>query len=222
MAQPILFLEILLVAAGIIFLVLECKAPGHFVSGAIALLCFAGFFLIHFLTGGVLILVAISLFAIGVTLLGVELFLTGDGIAGVCGAFLILAGLVIGGIDNLPETVADWADVMQKLLRHVLTAAVAVIVAFQIAKYLPDIPFLSRLLLVPPEDNLEEETIQPSSADEALLGQIGAATSLLRPSGSAQFGDRRVDVTTEWDFIEPGTPIQIVAVEGTHIVVRKV
>ena len=34
----------------------------------------------------------------------------------------------------------------------------------------------------------------------SLLGQVGAATSMLRPSGMAKFGDRYVDVVTEGDL----------------------
>ncbi len=97
MAQPILLVEILLVALGVVFLVFEFKAPGHIASGIAALLCFGAFFLIHFLVGGQLVFLAIVLFAIGVTCLGIELFLTGDGIAGVSGILLILAGLVLAG-----------------------------------------------------------------------------------------------------------------------------
>jgi membrane-bound serine protease (ClpP class) len=38
----------------------------------------------------------------------------------------------------------------------------------------------------------------------------------------AKFGDRYIDVVTEGDFIPPGTPIQVVEVEGTRIVVKRV
>lgn len=223
MAPPILLLEILLVAAGIIFLVLEFKAPGHIVSGVIAILCFGGFFLIHFLVGsGALIVVGLVLFLIGLALLGIELFFTGDGIAGVCGILLILGGLVFAGMEGWPDTVDEWSNMLKIMLRHVLTMACAVLIALQLAKYLPDVPYLNRLLLVPPADKPEEESPSPSEQEaEALLGQTGIAISMLKPSGTAQFGDRRVDVSTEWDFIEPGTPVQVVSVEGTRIVVKR-
>jgi len=42
---------------------------------------------------------------------------------------------------------------------------------------------------------------------------------MLRPAGTAKFGDRYIDVVTEGDFIPPGTPVQVVEVEGTRIVV---
>ncbi len=102
--------------------------------------------------------------------------------------------------------------------------ACGALIALQFAKYLRDVPYLNRLFLVPPADQSEEESPALPGIEEAaaLLGHVGTATSLLRPSGIAHFGDRRVDVSTEWDFIEPGTPIQVVAVEGTRIVVKKV
>lgn len=224
MPVPILLLEILLVAAGVIFLVLEFKAPGHILSGIIALLCFAGFFVIHFLLGGNLVFPGIALFAIGVTLLAIELFFTGDGIAGVCGVLLLLFGLVLAGVQDWPDTVGEWADLLKLMLRHVLTMAFAVLVAVQLAKRLHDVPVLNRLFLAAPTDKPENDDFPLPGADEAaaLLGHVGTTISELRPSGAAQFGDRRVDVSTEWGFIEPGTPVQVVEVEGTRIVVKKV
>jgi membrane-bound serine protease (ClpP class) len=44
----------------------------------------------------------------------------------------------------------------------------------------------------------------------------------LRPSGNAAIGDRRVDVVTEGTMIDKGTPIRVVAVEGSRVVVREV
>jgi len=225
MPLPILLLEILLVALGIIFLVLEFKVPGHIASGVIAVVCFAAFFAIHILAGEHLIFLGISLFVVGIACLGIEVFLVpGHGVAGVCGILLVLFGLVFAGVENWPETAADWADMLKLMLRHVLTMACGVLIAFQLAKYLPDMPYVSRLILIPPADKPEEDFSALPGADEAaaLLGQTGTTISELRPSGAARFGDRRVDVATEWGFIEPGTPVQVVEVEGTRIVVKKV
>jgi membrane-bound serine protease (ClpP class) len=55
---------------------------------------------------------------------------------------------------------------------------------------------------------------------QALLHQTGVAKTLLRPSGTAVIGGRRVDVVTEGSLIEPGTMIKVVAVEGMRVVVR--
>ena len=80
-------------------------------------------------------------------------------------------------------------------------------------------------MLMPPSDKPDMEgemTMLPGAEMAAsMLGQVGVATSMLRPAGMARIGDAYVDVVTEGDFIEPGTPIQVIEVEGTRIVVKK-
>ncbi|MBL6764793.1 MAG: NfeD family protein [Verrucomicrobiae bacterium] len=53
-----------------------------------------------------------------------------------------------------------------------------------------------------------------------LLGKSGAAKTALRPSGIALIEGERVDVVTEGNLIEAGTPVRVVAVEGLRVVVR--
>jgi membrane-bound serine protease (ClpP class) len=224
-AQPILLAEILLVGLGIIFLILEFKAPGHLISGVLAVACFAGFFWLHFDQEGPLIIVAVALFTIGLALLGIEIFLLpGFGATGVGGVLLMLAGLVLAGIERLPQDPGDWGDMMGLLLRHLLTMAGAGVAACVVARHLPDMPFARWLVLVPPEDKHEPEDLPLPGAEAAiaLLGHVGVAASDLRPAGMARIGDRRVDVLTEWEYLDAGTPVQVVAVEGTRIVVKKV
>lgn len=217
--------SILLVIIGIAGLVLELKAPGLIVPGVIAAICFVLFFWAQTQLGGQLIYLAIMLFLLGLALLGIEIFLLpGFGVAGVSGILLILAGLVLAGIDKAPESTEDWMSLIGKMLRYGLTMAGAVVLSFILSRFLPKIPYANRLMLVPPEDKPEDEASPLPGVDSAvaLLGQVGTATSMLRPAGMAKFGDRYVDVVTEGDFIPPGTPIQVVEVEGTRIVVKRV
>jgi membrane-bound serine protease (ClpP class) len=219
--------SILLVIVGIAGLVLELKAPGLVIPGVIAAVCFILFFWAQTQLGGQLIYLAIMLFLLGLALLGIEIFLIpGFGVTGVCGILLILCGLVLAGLDKAPESSSDWVDLVGRMLRYGLTMAGAVILAFILSRFLPSIPYANRLMLRPPEDRTDLEA-EPSAlpgvdAAAALLGQVGMTTSMLRPSGTAKFGDRYIDVVTEGDFIAPGTSIQVVEVEGTRIVVKKV
>ncbi|MCL5290324.1 MAG: NfeD family protein, partial [Firmicutes bacterium] len=57
---------------------------------------------------------------------------------------------------------------------------------------------------------------------EKLLGQQGVAATPLRPAGAALIDGKRVDVVTEGEFIMPGTPVLVVMVEGTRVVVKAV
>lgn len=45
---------------------------------------------------------------------------------------------------------------------------------------------------------------------------------MLRPSGTVQIGDRRIDVITEGEFIPKGTKVKVIKVEGFRIVVARV
>ena len=201
--------SILLVIIGIAGLVLEMKAPGLIIPGVIAAVCFILFFWAQTQLGGQLIYLAIMLFLLGLALIGIEIFLIpGFGVTGVCGILLVLAGLVLAGLDKAPESTGDWADLVRKLLTYGLTMAGAGVLAFVLSRYLPKIPYANRLMLVPPEDRAEVEELSALPGVEmavALLGQVGTATSMLRPAGTAKFGDRYIDVVTEGDFIPPGT-----------------
>lgn len=219
--------SIFLVIFGIAGLVLEMKAPGLIIPGVIAAICFILFFWAQTQLGGQLIYLAIMLFMLGLAMLAVELFLIpGFGVTGVSGILLILSGLVLAGLDKAPESTEDWIEIVSKGLRYGLMSVGSVLLAFFISRFLPKIPYANRLMLVPPEDKIDPDgdssPLPGVDSAFALLGQVGTTTSMLRPAGMAKFGDRYVDVVSEGDFIEAGTPIQVVEVEGTRVVVKRV
>lgn len=53
-----------------------------------------------------------------------------------------------------------------------------------------------------------------------LIGKEGVTHTLLRPAGTAIIDGKKYDVVSEGRFIERGTNIQVVLVEGNRIVVR--
>lgn len=62
----------------------------------------------------------------------------------------------------------------------------------------------------------------PPPAHRHLLNQIGETLSPLRPGGTAQFGDERIDVVSDGSAIEVGQKIRVILVEGHRVVVRPV
>jgi membrane-bound serine protease (ClpP class) len=94
---------------------------------------------------------------------------------------------------------------------------------------LDSIPGLKRFQLAAPviEANLEladsPNSLQPSGVGMSLpqVGEIGVAESVLRPSGKVMFGDQLLDVISDGDYIDAGTPVEIVRREGIRITVRK-
>jgi len=61
-----------------------------------------------------------------------------------------------------------------------------------------------------------------TSSDERidLEGSYGVAQTDLRPYGVALINDERVDVTTDGEYIQKGTRVQVVKVKGMNVVVR--
>jgi membrane-bound serine protease (ClpP class) len=51
---------------------------------------------------------------------------------------------------------------------------------------------------------------------------VGTAVTDLRPSGTGLFGDERLDVVSESEWIKQGTRIRVVSAEGYRHVVRPV
>jgi membrane protein implicated in regulation of membrane protease activity len=98
------------------------------------------------------------------------------------------------------------------------------VLAFLIAKFLPQVPYANRMLLAPPTDqpNAAEPALPGASEAAELLGAIGTSTTPLRPAGVVRFGDKFVDVVSDGGFIPSGTRVQVIAVEGTRIVVKEV
>ena len=218
----------LLLAVAFAALILEFKMPGATVPGLISLSCFVLFFWSHAYENGATIYLAIALFVLGLLMLGIEIFvLPGFGVMGIGGTVLILASLGLATMEKAPSSADEWVEFGKTLVRYGGAFFVSCGMAFMLARYLPNIPYANRLMLVPPSDKPDMDgemaALLPGAEQAAaLLGQVGAATSMLRPAGMAKFGDRYVDVVTEGDFIEPGTSIQVIEVEGTRIVVKKV
>ena len=55
-----------------------------------------------------------------------------------------------------------------------------------------------------------------------LVGQEGVALTPLRPAGMARFGDRKVDVVSEGEVVDPDSRVRVVEVKGNRVVVRGV
>ncbi len=217
----------LLILIGIAGLILEIKMPGATIPGLVFLMCFVLFFWSQAYIHGFIVLYAIGLFVLGIILLAVEVFvLPGFGIAGISGIILLLVGITLATLEKAPSSNEEWSSFATQVMQYGLAVVMSGVMAFFLGRYLPKIPYVNRMMLLPPADrpDLDQDTPSIAGAAEAaaLLGHVGVASSMLRPAGMAKFGDSYVDVVTEGDYIEPGTPIQVVEVEGNRIVVKRV
>jgi membrane-bound serine protease (ClpP class) len=145
----------------------------------------------------------VILLVLGVVLLLLETILPGM-IAGIAGTGCLLAGIVVA-----------YRELGVSAGHYVLLGVLAGLVGgFALwAKYFPGSRFARVFVSKGEVGNVGAE--QPQ-----LLGQTGVALTHLRPSGIATLNGRRVDVVTEGPFIERGTPVKVIDIEGLRVVVR--
>lgn len=216
---------IILVMVGFIGLILELKVPGLTVPGIVAALCFILVFWSQSRFSGEMFVLALLLFILGIVLLGIEIFvLPGFGICGISGIVFMLAGLGLVTFDKVPENASDWVNFGVRISTYLLALMGAMVLAFLIARFLPQVPYANRMLLAPPTEQADAaEPLLPGASEAAeLLGAIGTTTTPLRPAGVVRFGDKFVDVVSDGSFIPAGSRVQVFAVEGTRIVVKEV
>ncbi|MCR9208317.1 MAG: peptidase [bacterium] len=222
------FVTFLLLLIGLVALAIELSAPGIGIGGLTSVLCFGLFFWARFL-GGTSGWLEVILFLTGILFIAAEVFvIPGFGVAGISGLALSLGALVMASRRfALPENEIQWTSLATDMMT-VMGAFLGFLVCLAVmAKYLGDIPGLSRLTLRPQvmvaADGGASATLVSGPAWQRVeIGDTGLAMSPLRPSGKVQFGDDAVDVVTEGDYIDPGTEVRVVNKQGARVTVRKV
>ncbi len=213
----------LLIMAGLVALFVEITTPGFGVPGTIAIACFSVVFASNALLGNVGSL-EVLLFVAGLALLIVEIFvLPGFGVVGVSGIALMVASLVLSRQDFvLPVFDFQW-DILRRNLLVVLVSLGGGFVGFAVAaRFLPKIGPFRGLVLSTSQRQDEGFSVQPPQETAGLVGTRGTTATPLRPVGKAAFGDAVIVVTSEGEFVEAGTSVEIVEVSANRVIVRRV
>jgi membrane-bound serine protease (ClpP class) len=216
----------LLLLGGILGAYLEFKIPGATLPGVISAVCFALFFLGHYLAGlsGWEVM---ALFVLGLFLVLIEIlfFAHSTIVFGVVGVFLMLASLLWAMIDRYPgDRFFPSRDMLLwPLINMVIAIVTATIAIMLLARYLPRTSLYRRFALVtsnPSGPSLDNTPRHFATALHLAPGAQGMTVSMLRPSGKARFSDQLVDVITEGEFVAAETPITIVQTDGMRVVVK--
>ncbi len=205
-----------LLTLGFLGLITEIKTPTFGMAGAAGLLSLSLFFGSHLIVG-LAGLEDVIIFGVGLVLVGVEVFLIpGFGIFGILGGIGLIAGLYMSLLGGLP-TSADFTRAGMVLSTTILLIAVT---AWVMIRSLPGSSRLAKsgIFLL---DRTDRKIGYESAASRTdLVGQLGTAITDLRPSGTGLFGDERVDVVSESEWITEGTAIKVISAEGYRHVVR--
>ena len=216
----------LLLLGGILGAYLEFKIPGVTWPGIISAICFALFFLGHYLAG-LAGWEVVALFIVGLVLVLIEVlfFAHSTIVFGVLGVFLIIASLLWTMVDRYPQQpfLPTGRMLAVPLLNMFIALVGSVIVISLLARYLPGTSFYRRFALIdssPPGPSLAAAPRQFATTLALAPGTPGTAITVLRPSGKARFADHIIDVVTEGEFIAPRTPVTVIQTDGMRVVVK--
>ena len=163
----------------------------------------------------------VLLFLLGIVFVCMEVFvLPGFGVFGLGGGAMILVSLVLATQTFILPTNEYQIDRLATTMMSVFGALVGVgVVGYFIRRYLPDVPFLGRVMLTPPQGE-ELERREAIVHYDHLLGQTGTAKTPLSPAGKAMFGDELIDVISQGELIGRHAAIVVVEVLGNRVVVE--
>lgn len=195
----------LLLSLGMIALIAEFYTQGFGISGIIGIACFVLYFSSGFIAGYT-DLWAVVIFFIGVALLIIELTIPEFGVFGISGLIAMVIGIILA------------APSVRQGVFSILISILAAIIAIPIfIKVFGKSKFMNRIILVHSETVAMGYVHTTGKSD--LTGKKGVAISVLRPSGKVLIDGIRTDAIAEGEFIDSGTQIKVVFVEGSKVVV---
>ena len=227
MVEWLELLQPFLLAAGFLLLLIEVKTPGTGLPGLLGCV-FLGFALFYSYLVGLAEVTEILVFFLGIAAIAVELFLLpGTVIFGVVGFLCLMLALVLSQQSFvLPSNAVEEDVLLWNLANLVLLFVVVGAGAFVAWRLLPYVPVLNKMMLAGPGARSE-----PSSNSEpselgltyvrlaGLVGRVGTAATVLRPTGLMELDGDRINVVTEGEFLEAGQAVRVLFVRGNRVVV---
>ncbi len=213
----------LLLFIAFIGLYAEFQMPGIGIGGFVACVAFLLFFWSKF-TVQTATWLEIILFLGGLTFLLLEIFvLPGFGVFGLGGGLMIIASLVLASQTFVfPQTNAELGDLRRSVMVVCVAAMGMIAASVMMRRYLPHSPVFNRMMLNPLDaEELAEQVQREAVVDyQHLLGHEGVTTTTLTPAGKATVDQELLDVISDGEAIERGTPIVVVEVHGNRVIVQ--
>ena len=148
----------------------------------------------------------------GLGLLIVEVFMPGFGLPGIAGVILEVVSIVLtyanhGGLAALG-----------------VTLVILVVMAITISLALRSVQKgkLSKSGMILTDTESASEGYVAAQDMDVFLGKKGIATTVLRPSGMAEFDGVKLNVVADGDYIAKDTLVEVERVEGARVVVRRI
>ena len=201
-------LQVMLLAVMFLSVMVEIKTGGMGVGVLLGIVAAAVFWGSQY-TRGLVELYHIAVFLAGVLMIIVEILLPTVG---------LLAGLGVAAM--LYSIVLALGDDIGALAALGIALTISILFFLLIVSRLPSSRLWNKLVL---HNSSRSEQGYVSAVQEAdLVGKSGEVLTELRPSGTARIDGRPVDVISEGAFIQKGTQVVVLSVNGSRVVVRKV
>ncbi len=204
-----------LMTLGIILGYLEFKSGSFGILAVLAGLCFLVFFFGQYIAG-LSGYEPIVFFLLGLALIALEVhFLPGLFFPTLLGLALVVGAILLSMVDRYPtDPVLPTIHQLHRPLQNFsLTIGLSALGILLIARFFPQ-RWAAK--------GLQEATVIGPGLPSAVgikPGATGEALTMLRPAGTAQFGEELVDVVSDGRLIEKGTPVRIEKIEGSRVVV---
>ena len=206
----------LLTTFGFLGILFELQSPGWGIPGIVGLTCL----ILSLSTSYIAKLATMSdliYILSGISLIILEvLVIPGFGIVGLAGFFLIIYSLYLLLIPDIP--------VEGEILDQAMDGFTIGIIGAIIGLY-----FFGKLMiktkfwqdLTSPNSQKKEDGYTNTFGWESLVGENGIADTDLHPSGWIKTNKERLFVISEGKFIEKGSSVEILSVDGNRIIVRQ-
>tara|TARA_B100001250_G_scaffold153789_1_gene132175 strand:+ start:630 stop:1991 length:1362 start_codon:yes stop_codon:yes gene_type:complete len=206
----------LLTTFGFLGILFELQSPGWGIPGIVGLTCL----ILSLSTSYIAKLATVSdlIFMIsGVALLILEiLVIPGFGVVGLAGFFLIVYSLYLLLIPDIPVGGEVLDQAMDGFTIGIIGALIGL---YFFGKIMLKTKFWQQL--TSPNSQKKEDGYTNSFGWESLVGETGISDTDLHPSGWIKTNKERLFVLSEGKFIEKGSNVEILSVNGNRILVRE-
>lgn len=165
--------------------------------------------MLEFIAANLPILVCL---VVGLGLIVLEAFMPGFGLPGIAGVILHVVAVVFTWINHGPVAALGMTVILLSIIAIAISISLRSAANGKLSK--------SRIVLNETESN--EAGYRSSEDMQVFLGKEGVTTTVLRPTGMAEFDGVKLNVVSDGEFIQPGNKVQIARVEGSRIVVRAI
>jgi membrane-bound serine protease (ClpP class) len=152
-----------------------------------------------------------GLLLVSIVLLVLETLIPSAGMLGILSALALLCAIIVAFLNF---------GMLGGMLFLVGCVALAPIVFSLLVHYWPKTPIGRRILIRPPK--ADDVLPRHQQSLKALIGKIGTSISPMLPGGTIRIEGQRIDAVSEGIPIDPGTVVEVIAVQGNQLVVRTV